>query len=183
MHVRAMSTWVFVSTLTLGVLGAGVAAYAVTADDRAEDSAGIGTIYTSYAFDPNDKAKLMDFGDDAFIGRVTGKAKTLDDQSSTLWTVNVVDTIKGDAVGKVQVQQLGYVDQDGRLHESEDQPVLQNGKEYLLVTTDAEDGTLTLLAGSSASVLAEDDAKKSKLKQDYKQAEKAESGLIKPPRR
>lgn len=183
MTVRGTSRRLLVSTLALGVLGAGAGAFAVTIDDRADDTAGIGTIYTSYAFDPGDKAKLMDFSDEALIGRVTGKAKTLEDQSSTVWTVDVLDTIKGDVAGTVQVQQTGYVDEGGRLHETEDQPVLQVGKDFLLVTTEGEDGVLLLLGGSSASVLAEDDAKKSRLKREYQLAEQEESGLQKPPKK
>lgn len=177
-----MSKRILVSTLiAAAVLGAG-GAYAITANDRGQSAAGAEPIHMSYAFDPTDKAKMIDFAEEAFMGRVVGKVKTIEDDASTLWTVEVIDTVKGAKTGKVQVKQQAYVDSDGLLHESEDQPILQTGKEYLLLTTKLNDGNLLLLGGSTAAVSADTATKKNALKKEYQDAEKLDSGLKKPAR-
>jgi hypothetical protein len=142
-------------------------------DDRAEDAAGIGTIHTSYSFDVHDKSKVVKFSEEVFIGRVLRKTSVDEKESSTIWTVAVVDSVKGKATsGEVQVRQLGYVDGDGRLHQTEDQPVLEPGQDYLLAVNSLPSGGYVLVAGPTASVKAETAAKKEKLKKEYAEAAK-----------
>lgn len=120
---------------------------------RAQDTAGIGTIKTSYSFDVTDTAKVMDYADQAFVGEVVGIARTEEARSATVWKVRVVDAVKGTPGEVVLVRQLGYVDKNSRAHVAEDQPLLRIGSRHLLVTTRTPvAGELTLIGGPRASV-------------------------------
>lgn len=122
----------------------------------AEDAAAIGGIKDSYSFDVTDRSQLMDYGDEVFVGRVVDREVNDPDAGVTIWRVQVVASVKGSAAGEVLVRQLGYVDEDGRVHESEEQPLLPLGGTRLLVTTGSPSGpALTLVAGPAASVKAE----------------------------
>lgn len=164
--------------VTAAVLASG-AVYAATADDR---SGGTGGIQGSYAFDPYDKPKLMDYSDEVFLGRVIEKVRNVDD-IDTIWTVEILDSIKGALrTGRVQVQQHGYIDGDGHVHEFGDSPMLRPGRDYLLLTTAQQNGGLFLLSGPRTSPRADTPERKAQLRGEYSEAAKVESGLVVPPR-
>ena len=82
--------------------------------------------------------------------------------------MQVLANVKGAATGEVLVAQLGYVDEGGRVHESEDQPLLPVGRTRLLVTTgNPAEGALTLVAGPAASVNAPSRQRQSELVSEY----------------
>jgi hypothetical protein len=164
-----------VSTLAVALIG-GYSAYAVTADDRAADRANNGIIRSSYTYDVNNKSTLTKKVDAVFLGRVLNKAETLEDDASTVWNVEVLDTIKGKSVTvgtQIRVRQLGYLDNDGQLHQTEDQPILMAGRDYMLAANDNDGDGLILVGGASAAAPAETSDKKSKLKKEYKDALKS----------
>ncbi len=122
-----------------------------------------------------DKPKLMDFSDEVFLGRVIDKVKNVDD-IDTVWTVEILDSIKGDLrTGRVQVQQHGYVDGNGRVHQFGDSPILRAGTDYLLLTTQQRDGSLFLLSSPQASPQADTPEQKARLKSEYSEAAKGDS--------
>lgn len=164
-------------TAKLSILGAMAVVCAVAAlvatlalQSRAEDAAGVGSIKDSYAFDVTDKRQLMDYAEAAFIGEVIGKEGTDEAYSTTVWRVSVKNAIKGQPQGEVLVRQLGYVDSDGRAHVTEKQPMLVDGRKYLLVTTVDETGQHTLVAGPAASVPAETAAEEASVVDVYQAA-------------
>lgn len=136
---------------------------------RAEDTASLGRINGSYAFDVKDKRQLVSYADDVFIGEIVGVERTEPDASSTIWRVAVVTGVKGEASGEVLVRQLGYVDDEGRAHPTEEQPLLEPGRRYLLATTRNGDEHV-LVAGPAASVRARDRAMEASLIAEYRAA-------------
>jgi hypothetical protein len=118
--------------LALSLVGAG-AAYAVTARASAEDTVGRNVRPSSYAFDVYDERALMDHSREVLIGRVARRASVEEEASSTIWTVEVLRSIKGEQwTGQVQVEQLGCVDGKGS--------VLQPGQDYLFATSPMPSG-------------------------------------------
>lgn len=110
-------------------------------------------IQDSYAFDVKDKRQLMGYASEVFVAQVVEKVETDQQAGMTLWRVSVLDSIKGSRIGEALVRQLGYVDDNGKEHHAEEQPLLAAGKRYLLVTTrQSGAGENTLVAGPSSSV-------------------------------
>lgn len=167
--------------LAAGVLSAGTA-FAVTTHLRDKDVAAHRIIHQGYTVDIEDTAKLMDFAEEVFLGRVIDKAKILPDEASTVWNVQVLDHVKGEIAGLVTLKQRGFEDEKGTLYETDEQPLLSPGKEYLLLTTRSTDGeNLLIQPGPRSAVLADSTDKKSALKKEYQYAEKLDSGLDKRP--
>lgn len=149
----------------------GAVAVSAILQSRAEDRTSVGAIKDSYAFDVKNKAKLMGFADAAFVGTVVDKEATIDSAATTVWRVSVSRAVKGSPTGEVFVRQLGYVDGDGQAHVTEEQPMLEAGRRYLLVTTvDAQTGQHTLIAGPAASVPVGSAARESQLVVEYQRA-------------
>ncbi len=144
----------------------GVAAWSASSSD---DRAAFGPIRDSYAFDVTDKRQLMRHADDVFVGDVVGVHRTDVEASSTVWRVAVVANVKGEAAGEVLVQQLGYVDEDGNAHATEEQPLLEPGRRYLLVTTRGDEANV-LIAGPAASVRTAGPASEASLVAEYRAA-------------
>lgn len=158
-----------IGALTVGILGTATG-YAVTVDDRAEDRAAIGTIQDSYAFDVTNRTELMKRSGEVFVGRVTKRVKTLAEESSTVWDVQVLEAVKGPrSSGTVQVRQLGWVESNGRTHQTEDQPLLKPGAKYLMVTNRQGSGNV-LVGGPEAAKPADSTAEQRDLVRDYRAA-------------
>ena len=140
-----------------------------TTDDRAEDAVASGRLEPSYSFNVNDKFQLMAYSEQVFIGRVAGKVKNLPGQDSTLWQIEIMDTIKGKKVGgSINVRQLGIMEGVTPV-QTDDQPLLTPGAEYMLATN--PDGLDYVLVGGASSALLVDTAdKKSKAKKEYTDA-------------
>jgi hypothetical protein len=156
---------VAVAAAMLLALGAG---FTYGTQMRAEDTAAIGHIKDSYAWDVKDKRQLMSHGTHAFIAEVIGAERTEHAASTTVWRVRVVRSVKGSASGEVLVRQLGYVDKDGRAHVTEEQPLLLAGGKRLLVTTqDPGSSEHQLIAGPAASVNAPTADHELQLVRDY----------------
>lgn len=150
-------------------IASAIVAVSVVNASRPEDEASQGRVKDSYAFDVKDKRQLMSYADDVFVGQVLGVERTDVEASSTIWRVAVVAGVKGEASGEVLVRQLGYVGGDGRAHPTEEQPLLEPGHRYLLVTT--RDGAENVLvAGPAASVRARDRATEASLIAEYRAA-------------
>lgn len=149
-------------------------AYAATAGDSDGD------IAASYAFAPYDRPKLMDFSDEVFLARVVERIKTIEDEGNTVWAVDILDSIKGERRGgRVSVEQHGYVDGRGRAHQVEDSPILEAGREYLLLTGRQPDGSLFLLSSPDGSPRADTPEQKAALTREYTAAA-IDSGLTIP---
>lgn len=158
-----------ISAIVVAALAAGAAAFALVSASRTDDGAGIGSIEDSYAFDVKDKTQLMSYGDEVIVGEVLEPMRTDEERSSTLWRVRIIRSIKGDRSGEAQVWQLGYVDSDGRAHVADEQPLLEPGRRYLLVTTREGDEN-TLVAGPAASVRVESIAQENRVVDEYRAA-------------
>ena len=140
---------VAIAAALLLALGSG---YTIGMQQHAEDQAGVGSIKVSYAFDVNDKRKLMKYGNEVFVAEVLHVARTDAKASTTVWRVKVIKSIKGSRSGEVLVRQLGYVDANKKAHVVEDQDLLVPGTRRLLVTTRTADADVNTLVGGAASV-------------------------------
>lgn len=153
------------------VTAAAIVAVAVWNASSADDKAALGPIRDSYAFDVTDKRQLMRHADDVFVGEVIGVDRTEAEASSTVWRVAVVANVKGQAAGEILVRQIGYVDEAGNTHATEEQPLLEPGRRYLLVTTRGDDANV-LMAGPAASVRTAGPASEARLAAEYRAAMK-----------
>ena len=144
-----------------------IVAVAAWRSSSADDRAALGPIKDSYAFDVTDKRQLMSHADDVFVGEVVGVHRTEAEASSTVWRVAVVANVKGQATGEVLVRQLGYVDEEGNAHPTEEQPLLEPGRRYLLVTTRDREANV-LMAGPAASVRTAGPASEARLVAEYR---------------
>jgi hypothetical protein len=114
-----------------------------------------------------DKRQLVSHADDVFIGDVVGVHRTEAEASSTVWRVAAVVNVKGQAAGEVLVRQLGYVDEDGNAHPTEEQPLLEPGRRFLFVTTRDYEANV-LMAGPAASVRTAGPASETRLVAEYR---------------
>lgn len=106
----------------------------------AETHNGKPEMHASYAFEADDKRKLVGASENVFVGRVLKKVGSKgipalepipgEDNSSpaTQFEVEVINNIKGELEGKVVVNQHGGDDRDGQLTLLEEDPLFELGK-------------------------------------------------------
>lgn len=163
---------IFVAATVAALLALG-AGFTTGMQMRAEDTAAIGSIKDSYAFDVKNKRLLMSYATEAFVAEVIGVERTEEPAATTVWRVRIVQSVKGSRTGEVLVRQLGYIDSDRRPHVTEEQPLLVPGSRRLLVTTRAAGATENMLiAGPAASVDASGQGRQAQLVKEYQLAMK-----------
>lgn len=137
------------AAIAVATLSAG-AAFGLTAANAGDSQLhAYNLIHPAYSFEVEDTTKLMGYSENVFIGRVEKKARTLVDEVSTVWTVQVLESLKGDATGEVEIRQTGFVDDKNRIYETEDQPMLRRGREYLLAVNPAPGGGYVVVVKAS----------------------------------
>lgn len=106
--------------------------------DRADSPVEVIEARASYAFDAEDPRRLAGWSDHIFVGRVVDQIDTVKRQSVvpfTLFTVDVSEGLKGQTSANVVVaQEGGYDAEEGALVLTNNDPLLEVGKEYLFVT-------------------------------------------------
>ncbi len=126
-------------------------------------------IASSYVFDVGDKRLVAGYARHVFVGRVSEVVGVNEDASSTQYSVEVLETLKGRPQSRAIVSQLGYVSGNER-HETHDQPLLEVGATYVLATTGPSDGVQTVIGGPVASArITSADARRSTV-DDYRRA-------------
>ncbi len=184
--------------LVLGLLVALGGAYAVAAREDGAEAAknggaepteqkaeaaedGATKIKGKGAIDPKDESQIVGSSSDVFFGWVVKRSgsegapttKPGFEQPMTQYAAEVTEAIKGDASGRVTVNQLGgYVDNG---HEGLDlikgDSLLESEQEYLFATNYVEekDWYQIVLAGV-ANIKVEDEAQRQELKQRFEEA-------------
>lgn len=127
----------------------------ILVESSPSDTAGA-ALHAGYAFDVTNERYVAGYADNVFVGRVEAVAAADRDGTRTLYDVTVLDALKGSLGVRVQVSQLGYLDEDGVPHVIEDQPLLEPGSTYVLAPSDEPDGEQTLIGGPVASVEVDD---------------------------
>jgi hypothetical protein len=123
-------------------------------------------IESSYAFDVSNKRYVAGYADAVVIGRVAGRASQ--SEPYTTYDIDVIRALKGSPPPALTARQLGYVDDDGVAHETEDQPLLDDGRVYVLALT-GDAGGYTIVGGPAAAARA-DGGEGSPLVREYQQA-------------
>ena len=139
---RRVAALTLTGALILGVGGGTVYAH-LTATPH--------VIESSYAFDVTNRALLAGYADNVYVGRVEKRVDTQVDRQRTLFRITVEQVYKGSPGHVTVVRQLGYSSLRGTWIPG-DQPVLQEGKRYLLATTNADHRQQTVIAGPEAVV-------------------------------
>lgn len=204
---------VLLTVCLLLLLTAGVAVYAVAAKDdgagatedgaaattteeaavdtTAEETTRANEAHAKAAIDPKDDGQVVGFSSDVFFGRVVERAgsegapttKPGAEVPMTQYTVEVTEVIKGDASGRVLVNQLGgYVDDGHEDHEHLDlldgDPLLEPGQEYLFATNYVpEESWYQIVSNGAGDVKVADKAQRQELKEKF---EKAKANEVKP---
>lgn len=110
------------------------------------------TIHGSYIFDVSNKRYMAGYSDAILVGEVETIEEVV--PPFTRYRVSVVETLKGELPASVVVKQHGFASGND-LEVLEDQPLLQVGQTYVLMTNPALDGEtsdLTLLAAPLATI-------------------------------
>ena len=91
---------------------------------------------TSYVTDIHDPRKLSGFSSDIFIGEVIEKSGSQQTGviPETRFEVQVIEGLKGNAAGKVTVNQQAGYDEDGNFFTIDGDQILVPGKIYLFAT-------------------------------------------------
>jgi hypothetical protein len=134
----------------------------------------------TYSFDPSDETELAAYATDIFVGRVLGKrgangAPTSapgQEMPQTQYTVQVTETIKGDAAGVVTVNQVGGVDAQSRqrLLLAGDAPLRPGTSEIFLTVGVPERGWHQIVAAGYGHLAADDPAQREALVARFRQA-------------
>lgn len=181
-------TWARV-LLALAAFGIGFVAYALLAREAPETgAAGNGEVVNlevNYAFEPTDEKQLVGFATHVFVGRVIGKVGAEgaplsgdgdDVVPRTQFSVEVLNSIKGDLGGTVTVSQSGGYDRfEGRGVRVEGDPLLQPGQQRLFVTSyDAQEDWYTIVAQPFGDVRIESESERTDLVQEFERARRAQ---------
>jgi hypothetical protein len=169
--------------LALAAVGLGFVLYAVLAEGPAGPNGGgdVVNVVVDYAIEPTDERQLVGSATNVFVGRVIGKVGAEGAPLSgsgdqviprTQFSVAVLENIKGDLGGKVNVSQTGgYVKSLGRAVRIEGDPILKPGQELLFVTSyNREEGWYTIAAQPFGTVPIEDERQRTDLVERFEQA-------------
>ena len=141
---KQQTLWLAVGILALGLLA--VAGWQMTMGYYAR------TNYAdpSWVVDVTNDRELVGLGNDVFFGKVTEKQGQTRDRGfpETQFSVTVLETLKGNLAGEIQVNQHGGRDLSGRNFRMSDDPDLLEPGTYLLITrTSSAIGWHTVLSG------------------------------------
>jgi hypothetical protein len=138
-----------------------------------------------YSFDPSDDRALAAYATDIFVGRVLGQRGAIGAPTSapgqevpqTQYTVEVVETIKGDAAGVVTVNQVGGVDaHSGQpMMLAGDAPLRPGTSEVFLTVGVPEREWHQIVAAGYGHLAADDPARREALVARFRQAVDATS--------
>lgn len=141
-------------TRRIAIVGtiAGLVVAAIVLYSVVEDSPGkTYLIESGYAFDVTNPNFVAGYADDVIVGLVAEIVDANANAQRSLYAVDIQESLKGAARGRIVVSQLGYVD-SGDLYVLEDQAMLQEGHTYLLAITTEDSGQHTVIGGPQAVV-------------------------------
>jgi hypothetical protein len=109
-------------------------------------------VESMYVADFRDARRLVGFADDVFLGHVVARSRTAsgtggDARPRTYYRVQVLERVKGDAAGEIEVAQSGGRDNDGTEVRYSNEPPLEPGRTYFLVTNDSLYGGRKVMPG------------------------------------
>lgn len=108
-------------------------------------------IESGYAFDVTNPNYIAGYANDVFIATVVDVVDTQASRQQTLHAVEIQQSFKGTARGRIIASQLGYID-GGDRDILDDQPMLQDGHTCLLAVNRAESNQYTAIAGPEAVI-------------------------------
>ena len=119
--------------------------------------------------DFSDDRRLAGFAQDVFIGRVAGESRDVDKEPvlETHFSVDVLETIKGSAKGRVLVAQPGgYLPGGNELRLMEGDQLLVPGRTYLFATRSDAEGRRRLVP-KFGDVLVQNSARRVELRRRF----------------
>ncbi len=161
-------------SFALAAICVAAAATAVVGYRARNDVSQVFRIESSYAFDVTNLPYLAGYADNVFLARVVAVDGV--QEPHTVYRVQVDDVLKGSLSGEVAVAQLG--NRSGNdVWVEEEQPLLEVGSRYLLVTNPRIGSDVEVVLGGPAASVNLDHASQtgtSDLLDDYRQAIKAD---------
>lgn len=137
------------------------------------DTARTATIAGSYAYDVNDLSALMQHADQVFVATVVAVTSNDEEDATRTYRVSVTLSVQGSTTGETQVRQRGYVDGDGTVYVSQDQPMLKTGRTYLIAAgSQPTSGPLFVQPGPHAVIEITSTGQADQLAQRYRTAAK-----------
>lgn len=94
-------------------------------------SADVRTIHAAWGMDLADPSTVAGFADFIVVGEVVASMAD-EDESYTRHEVRVSEWLKGRTPKVIHVSQLGFVDEEGAIAQTEHQPLLRSGDTYVL---------------------------------------------------
>jgi hypothetical protein len=139
---RKLTAALVVVIVALTGMGAALAVRSRTSTDL--DRTPTVQVHSLFATELADERRLVGWADDVFQAEVltvedAGTTIGADQRPKSVYTVRVLESIKGGLTGEIAVVQVGGL-QDGQVVIYDEQPLLELGRRYFLATNRIEQG-------------------------------------------